>query len=83
MYIPDEVLVLPVRADTSNLEDKDTIVVEEVVHLAEEGLVATDADVLGHLQADNLGVRATPTGDVAGIRAQDASALRVTALSPT
>jgi hypothetical protein len=33
--VPNEILVLPVRANTSNLEDEDAIVVEEVVDLPE------------------------------------------------
>ena len=43
---PNEVLVLPDGADTSNLEEKDTIVVEEVVNLAQELTIAPDTDML-------------------------------------
>ena len=43
---PDKILELPVGTNTSNLEDKNTIIVQEVVDLTEERLVATDTDVL-------------------------------------
>lgn len=43
---PDEVLVLPAGTDASDLEDKDTVVLEEVVHLGEELGVAANTDVL-------------------------------------
>jgi hypothetical protein len=43
---PLEVLVLPGRTDTGDLEDEDTIVLEVVVDVAEEGVVTTDTDVL-------------------------------------
>lgn len=70
---PDEVLVLPGGAETGDLEDEDTVVVEEVIHLAEEGAVAADADVLGHLERHDLGVRGAATGDIAVVEAEDAS----------
>lgn len=34
------------RAEPGDLEDKDAVVVEEVIDLAKEGLVAADTDVL-------------------------------------
>jgi hypothetical protein len=37
---------LPGGTDTGDLEDKDTVVVEVVVDVAEEGVVAADTDVL-------------------------------------
>lgn len=43
---PNEVLVLPGGTDTSDLENKDAVVVEEVIDLAEEGTIAADTDVL-------------------------------------
>ena len=75
---PDEVLVLPVGTDTSDLEDEDAVVVEEVVHLAEESGVATDTNVLGHLERDDLGVRGAATGNVAVVEAEDACARSIT-----
>ena len=43
---PDEVLVLPRGADASDLEDKDAVVLEEVVDLSHERGVVADSDVL-------------------------------------
>lgn len=71
---PDEVLVLPVWAQASDLEQEDTVVVEKVVDLAEERLVAADTDVLSHLKRHDLGVRATAAGDVAVVEAEDTRA---------
>jgi hypothetical protein len=31
---PDEILVLPYRADTSDLKEENTVIIEEVVNLA-------------------------------------------------
>ena len=45
-HIPDEILVLPVRTDTSDLEDEHAIVVEKVVDLPEEGLVPANSNML-------------------------------------
>lgn len=45
-YSPNQILILPTRPDAGYLEDKNPIVVEEVVHLAEEESVAADTDVL-------------------------------------
>lgn len=35
-YTPDEVFVLPGGSDTSDLEDKDTVVFEKIIHLTHE-----------------------------------------------
>lgn len=43
---PDEILELPVGTNASNLEDENTIIVQEVVDLTQERLVATNTDVL-------------------------------------
>ena len=47
---PDEVLVLPRRAEARDLEQENAVVVEQVVHLVQEDVVPTDADVLGECQ---------------------------------
>jgi hypothetical protein len=44
--IPDEVLELPPLPQPSNLEDKQTVVGQQLVHLCEECRVATNTDVL-------------------------------------
>ncbi len=71
---PDEVLVLPGGTETGDLEDEDAVVVEEVVDLTEVRAVAADADVLSHLEGDDLGVRAAAAGGVAEVCAEDAGA---------
>jgi len=45
--IPVEIFVLPVGTNTSDLEDEDAVVVENVIDLPEEGLVPADSNVLG------------------------------------
>jgi hypothetical protein len=44
-YAPNEVLVLPGGADTSDLEDKNTVV-EKVIHMTHECTVTPDSDML-------------------------------------
>lgn len=51
---PDKILILPTWADTCNLEDKNTVVVKEIIDLAQELRVSTDADVLSHFQTNDL-----------------------------
>lgn len=51
---PDEVLVLPRLAETSDLQEENTIVIEHVVDLGQESAEVTDTDVLGHLETGNL-----------------------------
>lgn len=43
---PDEILVLPGGTEASHLEHEDTIVIEEVVNLAQERVVVTNSNVL-------------------------------------
>jgi hypothetical protein len=69
---PEDILKLPARADAGDLEDEGAVVVEEVVHLLEEGRVLADADVFGHLERDNLG-EGLAGGDVAVVAAEDAA----------
>ena len=40
---------MPRGTEAGDLEDEDTVVVEEVVHLTEEGAVATDANMLSNI----------------------------------
>lgn len=51
---PDKVLVLPDGADTGNLEEENTIVVEEVVNLAQELTITSDTDMLQALASVSL-----------------------------
>lgn len=74
---PDEILVLPSRSQASDLEDKDTVIVKQIVELLHEGLVAADTDVLGLLERNNLGEAASGViGNVVSIHAQNASLAR-------
>ena len=45
-YVPNKILILPTWADTCNLEDKNTVIVKEIVDLTQELRVSTNADVL-------------------------------------
>ena len=81
---PDKVLELPVGSQASNLEDKKTVIVEKLVDFAEESAVATDTDVLSHLEARDLVVVALLVGDVAVVHAENAAlSLRDTVLTET
>jgi hypothetical protein len=68
---PGEVLELPCLAETGDLQEEDTVVLEHVVDLAEEGTQVTDTDVLGHLEAGDLVVAAGGDGDLAVVHAED------------
>lgn len=70
---PDQVLELPALAETSDLEDKDTVVGEKVVDLLEESTVAAETDVLSHLEAGDLVVVALGSGDFTVVHAEDAA----------
>lgn len=70
---PDEVLVLPRLAETSDLQEEDTIVFEHVVNLGQEGRKVADTDVLGHLQAGNLLVATLNAGRITVVGADDAA----------
>lgn len=72
---PDEVLVLPGLAETSDLEEEDTIILKHVVNLGQEGREVADTDVLGHLETGDLLVTALNTGRITVIGAND-TALR-------
>lgn len=68
---PDEVLVLPRLTQTGHLNVEDTIVVEHVVALAEEGAQVADTDVLGHFQTGDFFVATFGHRDVAVVHAVD------------
>lgn len=77
--VPDEVLVLPRGTNAGDLEDEDAVVVEEVVDVAQERVVPPDADVLGHLERDNLG-KLFRLVEVPKVGAEDPGAGRVDAV---
>lgn len=68
---PDEVLVLPGLAETSDLQEENTVIVEHVIHLGEEGGEVTDTNVLSHLETGDLLVTTVNTGSIAVVGAQD------------
>lgn len=73
---PDEILILPRLAQTSDLQEEDTIVVQHVIDLRKEGSEVTDTDVLGHLETGDLLVAAINPRSVTVVKAQD-TALRI------
>lgn len=72
---PDEILVLPRLAKSSDLKEEDTIIVQHIVNLLQEFAKVTDTDVLGHLEAGNLVVATSGDGGVAVVHAQDVALL--------
>lgn len=68
---PDKVLVLPGLAETSDLQEEGTIVLEHVIDLRQESREVTDTDVLGHLETGDLLVTALNTGSIAVVGAQN------------
>jgi len=48
---PNKVFVLPGRTNTSDLENEDAVIVEQVVYLAKEGTVAADTNMLEKAQS--------------------------------
>lgn len=55
---PDQIFILPGRSESSDLQDEDSVIVEQVADFAHEALIAADTDVLSLLERDNLGVSA-------------------------
>ena len=45
-HLPDEILILPARTDTSNLEYKHTVIFQKIVHLCQKLRIAADTNVL-------------------------------------
>ena len=72
---PDEILVLPGAAQTSDLEEEDTIIIQHVIDLLQETVEVADTDVLGHLEAGNLLVTTLGDGDITVVHAQDLALL--------
>lgn len=68
---PDEVLVLPGLAETSYLQEKDTVVLKHVVDLTQERGEVTDTNVLSHLETGDLLVAAVNPGSITVVRAQN------------
>ena len=67
---------MPACSDSSDLEDHETIIGEQVVNLAKEGSVSPDTNVLGHLETRDLVEVALLVGNFSVVLAED-SALRL------
>lgn len=70
---PDEVLELPLLAETCDLEDEKTVIGKKLVQLVEESAVAADTNVLGHLETRDLVEAALGLGNVTVVHAEDAA----------
>lgn len=69
---PDEVLILPGLAQTSDLQEESTIVLKHVIYLGQESREVTDTNVLGHLETGDLLVAALNTRGIAVVGADNA-----------
>ena len=74
---PVQILVLPSGPDPSDLEDKDPVVLEQIIDLLQKGRVTPDSDMLGHLQADDLVELSSRGGEVTEVAAEDSSLRRL------
>lgn len=70
---PDQILVLPRLAQTGDLQEEDTVIIQHVVHLHQELLEVPHTDVLSHLQASDLLVAAGNPGRITVVQAQNAA----------
>jgi hypothetical protein len=43
---PNKVFELPMGAETGHLQNEDTIIIEQIIHLPHEGSIAADTNVL-------------------------------------
>lgn len=73
---PDEILVLPRLAETSDLQEEDTVIIKHVVDLGQEAGEVAHTDVLSHLKTGDLLVASGDTGSITVVQAVNA-ALRV------
>lgn len=70
---PDQVLILPRLAETSNLQEENTIVIEHIVDLRQESAEVTNTNMLGHLETGNLLVATLDARSITVVGAQDAT----------
>jgi hypothetical protein len=69
---PNEVLVLPGLAETSDLQEEGTIILKHLVDLRQESRKVTDTNVLSHLETGDLLVTALNTGSITVVGADNA-----------
>lgn len=70
---PVKVLILPVGPDTSNLENHNTIIGEQVVDVLEESGVSPDTDMFCHLETRDLVVVSRSVWDISEVMAEDST----------
>ena len=68
---PNQIFVLPCLSQTSNLEEKDAVIVKHVVNLGQERAEMANTNMLRHFQASYLLVAATRHGDVSVVHAKN------------
>lgn len=73
---PDEILVLPKLAQTSHLQEENTVIIKHVINLGQKRGEVTDTDVLRHLQAGDFLVASRNSGSITVVGAKD-TALRL------
>jgi hypothetical protein len=79
---PGEVLKLPGLAETGNLQEEGTVILEHVVDLAEESTQVTDTNVLSHLETGDLVVATGGDRDLTVIHAQNPGLVLLDASPP-
>lgn len=72
---PHKILVLPRLAETSNLQEENSVVVKHVVNLSQESLEVANTDVLSHLETGDLVILALWDGNIAVVHAEDSALL--------
>ena len=63
-------------AECQQLEHEDTVVVQQLVHLAHEGTIPPDTNVLRRLETDDLGEVTGTTRNLAIVHAEDTGLVR-------
>jgi hypothetical protein len=77
-YTPGQVLVLPGTSQTSDLQEEDTVILQQVLDLVQKLLELSDTDVFSHLQTSDLVVLFS--GNVSVVHAQDSDTFSDTVL---
>lgn len=72
---PDKILVLPRLAQTGNLKEEDTVVVQHIVDLLQEFGKVTDTNVFSHLKTSDFIIAALDNRNVSVVHAEDLALL--------
>lgn len=70
---PDEILVLPRLTETSDLQEENTVIIEHVIDLRQEGSEMAHTDVLRHLETGDLLVASSGAGGITVVHAENAA----------